>query len=445
MDKDTKYGSEIPMEELPRFPLDKFPQSIYDLIHESREKKNFPIEITASAILTAVGASIGNSLRIRTPEYEDKAITWTGIIAPRGTMKTHAINRALKPFAERVSRKYKEHEKELQIWEDLGREGKKPQFISALIHDSTIEGIYKALEHNPHGVLTHADELTTWIGNFSRYTGGDDSGGYNSLFNGNMFNYNRKNTERSLYLENPFWSVIGGLQPNLLGYLFGGDRIESGFFDRIQFVFPQDIRFFPMNGDPMYSKKWDEYDSGINLILNEALDPGNWTYLRIADLQSWKDRYNALGMIRNGLSENDPRRGLSAKAQTMFSRWSIIAHGLNVAFNGKGFKENITKEEIETAYSLTNYFYKTGLYAYERVTNASPVDTLSDQKRLIYERIPHGLEFSRKDAVKILEDLKATTKSEISPFKMSVPTLDRFLAQNKFFRLTSYGNYLKIL
>ncbi len=442
MSKDRENSNEEPAS----FPLDKFPGFIQDLVRESRDKKNFPEEITASAILSAIGGSIGNSLSIRTPEYEDRPITWICIVSPRGTLKTHAINRALNPIGERVSQDYKKHEREFQIWEISDGERKRPNFVPPLIHDSTIEGVYNALKHNPHGVITHADELSTWAGNFGRYSGGDDSGGYNSLFNGNQFILNRKNSSRSLYIDKPFWSIIGGLQPNLLSSLFGGDKIESGFFDRVQFVFPRDTDFQPMNGDPMPAKIWGEYDRGINLVLDEALSwtPDEWRYLRINDLEYWKTGYNALGLLRKGLDPNDPRRGLSSKAQTMFSRWALIAHGLNVAFNGKAFLENIAKEELETAYSLSMYFYKSGIQAYEMATNSSPLDQLSTDKRMLYDRIPHGLDFERKDALRIAEDLERETRRDRSPFKMSRASVDRFLARNDLFRITTYGNYLRL-
>lgn len=427
-------NNSIPAQEIPTFPWRHFPESITGLIEESCDKLNFPYEITAAGILSAISISIGNSLRIQTPlGWQDKPITWLCIIAPRGTSKTHAINKALRPLGKRVSENFKEYETKLEIWEDGGREGKRPVFVGFVINESTIEGIYKALKNNPHGVLTHADELATWIGNFGRYSGGNEDSAYNTLFNGTQFNQQRKNTELSLYIDDPFWSIIGGLQPTLLKSIFKDNFIESGFFDRMQFVFPEDTNFRPFAGNPINPKLWDNYNSGMTSLLDQSMAMAEHSYLRIEDQEKWLKAYNILGVLRNGLSGNNPSKGILSKAQTMLGRWCLIAHGLNVAFNGKSFEENITPAEIDLAYNMVNYFIESNLYAFELATNSSPVDLLAENKKALYDKLPDG-PFARQNAHELASN---------NGFSMGKNTVDRFLSNKDFFTKSSYGEYLK--
>jgi len=416
-----------------KFPIENMAPA--GLIQAASENQNFPAEITASAILAAVSASIGNSIRFKNPAgYKSKCNVWLAISAPRGTGKTHAIDRCLKPITDKANEIYQVHETELQQYEDSGREGKRPEFVPPVNNDVTIEGLHKSLKYNPHGVITHADELTGFIGNFGRYSGGNDAAAYNSLYNGNVFSVVRKNSGLSIYLPDPFWTLIGGIQPTLLQKSFNGDAIESGFFDRVSFVFPEDLSYkIPTREWPAPDMNlWQEYDIGLTRLLDQSLKEEK-SYIRAEDPEKWLNLYHSFGVSRNNLAATDPKRGLFAKAQTMFPRWCLIAHGLNVAFQERGFLENITMEESDLAYQLTKYFFQTSLHAYEIATNSSPVDTLPEDKLKLYNLIP-DLPFERKNVIEIAE------KNNI---QISTSGLDRFLRNRQFFKKSSYGEYFK--
>jgi len=413
------------------FPSNILPNS--GLIQAASERQNFPAEITAAGTLAAISYALGNALRFRNPAgYESKCNVWIAVVAPRGTGKTHAIERCLLPITDHVKAKFRDHEKEMEIYEDSGREGKAPQFVPPINHDTTIEGLHKSLNHNPHGVITHADELTGFIGNFGRYSGGNDAAGYNSLYNANGFSVNRKNTGLSVFLPDPFWSLIGGIQPTLLQKSFNGDAVESGFFDRISFVFPRDLDYKIFTGE-LDENLWRGYDQGLSRLLDFSMKETE-SYVRSENPEKWLNIYHSFGVVRNSMAATDPQRGLYAKAQTMFCRWCLIAHGLNVAFSGKEFLENITEEESKFAYALTTYFIQTGLKAYEITTNSSPVDTLPEDKKHLYELLPDG-PFERKNMTQIAEQ---------GNIRISTPSLDRFLKNRDFFKKSAYGEYSKI-
>lgn len=421
----------------PAFPFGELPQGLKDLLNLSYANMNFPPEMLAAGILSAISASIGNSLKFKTPipGYESKPSLWLCIVAPRGSRKTPAISKALKPLIEHSNTAHSEYKERLKQWESTDQKDNRPEFFSAVINDSTLEGIMKACEKNEGGVLTHADELGGFMGNFGRYNGGADMDGYNSLWNGETTVVNRKKASLSMYVENPFWTLIGGLQPTRMSEQFGRNMIESGFLDRVQFVYPS------KNGDtyvnqtatppPEVEQEWSQYSERMNHLITLA-ESQSGLYIRAEEPDVWMKYYNILGQLQNGTDENNPIQGLAAKAQTMFGRFSVIAHGLNVCFNKKPWLENLTNKEIRTAFFLAYYFMNSALYTYDRLKQASPVDELTEAEKALYEALPEDWPVSRADIVNL---------NEKSKNPIAKRTLDRFLKNEQYFTRPKWGEY----
>lgn len=428
----------------PVFPLDYFPDFTKELIMESKKDLNFPEEVTAMGILSTVAACIGNSLKFDVLEqYKAKPIVWGCVVAPRGSNKSHPISRALRPLNAKINAQYSEHQERLKEFDQQEDRKNRPQFYPAVINDATAEAVVKALQKNPHGVLTHSDELGTWAKNFGRYNKGNDAPFYNTLFNGDDYKQVRKNSDNSCFVTDPCWSIVGGLQTTLLADHFGGDNTESGFFDRMQFVFPFDTNYVSTStgGSP---KNWVQYDTGID-HLYETAHASEPSYIRAGECETvFKNYYDQFGYTRNGLDDNDPRRGLAAKAQTMLPRWCLVAHGLSVAFEGKSWLENLTDKELRLANMLALYFYKSGLYAYSLVSSSTPLDTLPADKRLLYERIP-DYEVPRAEIMSLHDSLYKKKIINGIQYSLSTRTIDDFLKQKIYFRKSSFGKYCKQL
>lgn len=242
-----------------------------------------------------------------------------------------------------------------------------------------------------------------------------------------------------MYVENPFWTLIGGLQPTRMGDQFGRAMIESGFLDRVQFIYPSKNgdTYIPQSATPPpeLEQAWSEYNDRIEHLISVA-ESQSGLYIRAEEPDVWMNYYNVFGQMQNGTDENDPIRGLSAKAQTMFGRFSVIAHGLSVAFNKKPWLENVTTEEIRTAFFLTHYFLNSALYTYNKLKQASPVDELAENQRKLYESLPDEYELEKKEIAAINEKL--------GKGKIPDRSLNRFVKDTKYFKRVSYGRYYKI-
>ena len=103
----------------PKFPLDIYPGSLQTLIKESHKYLGFPQDITASGIMFSISISMGNSLRLRNPVgYESKPNIWVVIVAPRGTAKSHPINKVTKPIRRYAGERFKKYEVALSLFDN---------------------------------------------------------------------------------------------------------------------------------------------------------------------------------------------------------------------------------------------------------------------------------------------------------------------------------------
>jgi hypothetical protein len=88
------------------------------------------------------------------------------------------------------------------------------------------------------GVLVERDELGAWVNSFDAHRGGrgGDRQDWLSSWSGKGLKIDRK-TSDPLFILHPAISVVGGIQPDMLGQL-RNDAGRDGFIDRILFSYP---------------------------------------------------------------------------------------------------------------------------------------------------------------------------------------------------------------
>ena len=97
-------------------------------------------------------------------------------------------------------------------------------------------------------IIIVADELKSLIDSFGRYSKGGNGSSAEisqllSIWSNVSFVINRKSEDTKL-VDDPAMSIIGGIQPALIGKTFGTDALmDSGFTQRFLFVFPDKVNF----------------------------------------------------------------------------------------------------------------------------------------------------------------------------------------------------------
>lgn len=223
---------------LPEFPTQLLPSSIRTLVENESERLRLPAGMIATAALVTAAAAIGGSRSVYTDDREHPASLWAAIVSESGAGKTPALDLALRPYREAArlrSREIRDARRAFEKWErdKTPTKGEAPYVPQKLrTTDPTTEALAKVLDHAPRGILLDVDELSSWARGLDAYRSkgiGPDRMRYCMIWNRSSFDIERVN--RSVEVERPIVSVIGGIQPSALQALNSdsGDGLAQRF------------------------------------------------------------------------------------------------------------------------------------------------------------------------------------------------------------------------
>ena len=284
--EETPWGERQPLPPLtppvPALPADLLPPALRPWLSDIAERLSVPLEFPSVAAFVALGSVIGRSVAIRPMKRDDWTIPanlWGGIVGPPGTLKTPALEQALKPLRRLVAKAREEFEamRAAQLAEMEAVEARKRATksgmeraakaddrakLSALTRDfqriseeeaaaekrerrymtsdATIEKLGMLLNENPRGLLVVRDELMGWLKGLDRDDRAQDRAFYLEAWNGTGAFAVDRVIRGSLFVEALCLSIIGGIQPGKLStYVRGavaGEDEADGLMQRIQLL-----------------------------------------------------------------------------------------------------------------------------------------------------------------------------------------------------------------
>lgn len=359
----------------PVFPVVIFPEKIKKIVQQTSEESNYPLNYIAAAMFFAASVAVGNCRTLMAGTIKVKAILFMSLIGTPGSGKTHPINFAVAPFLRLDKSSILRYQNSLEDWRKTPAEsrGKKPKAKQFRVQDITMETITKILGETRRGIFVFVDELKGWISSFNKYrNGGGDLEQWLSLYNGIPITVNRKGEDDVTYVEDPFVSVIGGMQPGILPKLFGGDNMDNGFFYRLLYVNND------ADGKPLLWKKADlpsgcddEWRKFINTILrptgyfedvekemNYTFSDDAWSY--IVDWQNNTELHNAE-------DEPDSVTAIFRKIQDYCLRFCLVIHVMREAAGEIPQSTTIDENTAHRATILSEYFFRTAKETYDLV------------------------------------------------------------------------------
>jgi hypothetical protein len=233
--------------------VDVFPEPIRRFATSAAKALPCPVDFFGCFMLAVFSIFIGRKRSIAiTPSWVEYCVLWIACVARSGERKTPAFKLATAPLREKQRELYAEYIREKKEWGELSAEDQKgepkPRLKQLFTTDTTIEALKELLDGNPDGGGYPADELTGWIRSMCQYKGGrgDDRQHYLSIWACVQVVRNRVGKE-PIILEDPFWSIFGGIQPSCLGDLIDDAR-EDGLSARFLFTYP----------DPLINTDWTE-------------------------------------------------------------------------------------------------------------------------------------------------------------------------------------------
>lgn len=259
------------------FPVDVLPDPLQKTVENISISLPCPVDFVGVPLLVVAGSMFGSSRRLQVqPGWEVRSNLYVATVASPGSKKTPAMKKVIAPCYEVQKSLENQFQSLLAAWEEAAIKKKaqiaayknelkkfyslfpdqdenhpafptdpgylepSPVAQDVFVTDITSEKNLQILHDSKKGVIHLVDELVSLIKSFNAYRGGKgaDRQLVLSLWSGETVKVDRKSSSSSLIVEDPFYSIFGGIQPDKLSELedFGGR--EDGFVHRILFSMP---------------------------------------------------------------------------------------------------------------------------------------------------------------------------------------------------------------
>ena len=267
------------------FPLECLPEPVRSFVEQAAVAMCCDESYIALPLLAAAAAAVGNCLQIELKKgWTEPCILWCVVVAESGTLKSPALELALRPVRNRQRLAMKEYRAAMETYEadsaqyeiDLAAWKKargttdrpvKPQppvCWRNITEDTTIEALAMLLVSNWRGLLVGKDEWAGWLRSFGQYKqgrGGDEAHWLN-MHGGRPMIVDRKTTG-AIVVSRAAVSICGGIQPGPLARALRPEFHENGLLARVLFAH-----------SPRRRKRWTEaeIDPAMEQTIGELFD-----------------------------------------------------------------------------------------------------------------------------------------------------------------------------
>lgn len=358
------------------FPRGVFPDLVEKYIHENHSKQGFCIDFLYSSYLAVISALIGNRFKIKGIGWEERPLLWVAIVGDSGVKKTPAITSMMKPlekYNKQLFDVYRKMLKEHKELKSIGEKSDAPVAKQLLVDDTTVEALCKIMEHNPDGLFLIKDELMGLIYDSQRYNKNGQEEKLLSIFSGKQIIINRKSDDSYSVIDNPYLTLLGGIQPAILNQLFTENRLNNGFIYRLLFCFPDKVELKkPQEG--FNTEFYDEYENFIMRFtkLKSSFEFGENTPVVIemeedakSEFSQWLDNYIYK-------SNDQGKREHKAKMEAYVLRIALIIEFSSTMAKNSA-PNSIRLNSIVGAIQICEYFTK----CYDRIIESFSVKSIN--------------------------------------------------------------------
>jgi hypothetical protein len=431
----------------PDFPIHIFPQQLQQIITCYCSTLNLNIDYAAVTVLYAFSVALGGhySLIVKRGWVELPTL-FVALVGKPGINKSGPISIFTQPLEKLEKDLFKRFLDEYSTFKK-GRSTKKengdlsaitdePIRRQLVIKDATQEAMLKALYDNPHGFAGIYDELVAFLKSFNKYkSGGGDEEVMLSLFSGKSISVNRKSSE-PIFIEKPFISIIGSIQPQVLLSLLGNNKIDNGLTHRFLFAFPDNVIREDLCDDDVPEYIEELYQTSINRILISDFFQADGFPAQKINLS--KDGYEAYKIFRRKINatinneKSDAISGIYAKLDTYSLRIALILHVMRTSCNEPDSDPyQVSADTFCKAAELIEYFEHSALKVFKLMEKfRDPLNDYPMEHKIIYYQLPYSF----------------TTSAdwEIAKEKVSRRTLFNMLSDEDLFTKLKHGIYEKI-
>jgi len=356
------------------FPLELvFPKELIRIVEDLNKHQGFPKEFTSSAMLYAISVAIGNNFHIKVREsWTMNCSLYMVLVAPAGRMKSAPLSFAVKPLSAKDDESYKAWKDERVQFEAYKKLSEKeridnhlielsePVFKQLIVNDATMEALQEVLKNNPRGVGAYHDEWRDWYLNLDRFNNGSNKPKMLSLWDGRTITINRK-ISNPIRIQNPFLSLAGTIQTDLLYELYKGENAVSGFLDRFLICNPKDLkrREVEDSDNPVNNEyKWSQIIDKILAYETRQDEFGNIIPSIVPYSRECKSALSEFQRYINGSINQEsfpPIQSYYSKVETYTHRFALIFQMLQTICEDGNMNE-ISIISFNRAKSVMEYF-----------------------------------------------------------------------------------------
>lgn len=345
-----------------KLPMDGINPRIRKYIEHTAGVLRAPTNFVFGEVVTILGAMLGRKVTVCDGAYYNRCNLFSAIVGVASGAKTPTINYCMKPINLMEKRNYDDFICKFKTAK--AKEEELPEYDKQMIvSNETIENLYRVLynvRNFPNGTLMHQDELLTFFGgNAKKYSDGNIISDFLTLFDAlSTLRVGRVRLELPLVIDEPFLTILGGIQKKRIPELFLGQE-HNGFFSRWQFWMP--------NAD---SPLIDDHDTSSDQEWEDLLDRATSSQLRkiqlnfedVGFVRKLDDEYRRL---RDKLEEEDEDELSETimKQGYIIRRLAAIFHALNALAEGYEPKEVIRSETVEYASRVVEHLFRNSCIA----------------------------------------------------------------------------------
>lgn len=413
------------------FPLSCFPNKIKDIVLETIRHLGFNQDYISTAILVAFATACGKTHKIVIKNtWEEFPCLYVCLLGRPGANKSHPLSWAIKPLlkaTERMLDRQPLSEEEMLGFEDPALDGGQ-----LVLNNLTPEAIIKVMSSQNVRLIIWSDEISHLFRNINRYGNGKSSDVemFLSIWSKQNIIVNRK-TQETILIKQPYASVAGTTQPDVLQSLFKKSE-SNGLFDRFLFAYPESTDKAKMITDDLPQSVVEEYNSYLEKVLGLSMSiDGESTIIKFDEEAETEatDWYNRNADLINE-EHDDRKRGIYTKLDTYFYRFCLILQMMSWSC-GEESKDVVSLKTVKAAQNLVEFF-RTNSLDVLRMLSPDPYDTLTDLQKKVLNSLT--LEFSTGTGIQ-----KAVSQG------MSERNFKYFLHKKEVFKKLKTGLYKRLL
>lgn len=239
-------------------PLDVFPQKMQQMILDLARTENYSIEFTATSLISAMAAAVGNSCYIRIKgNWITSPILYVILVGRPGVGKTPPLNFAYKPLHDidtEEHHKFKALKNEYAAIVERNKGKKRTEWESLppvpvlhknIMNDFTPEILMRNHDANLRGVAVVVDEIMGLFNTINRYNNSSFVQQMLSAHNGLPVDVSRCNLDCPLRIDYPCIQIVGTIQTGIVHELYDMGFKKNGLLDRFLITCPKGLKIAP--------------------------------------------------------------------------------------------------------------------------------------------------------------------------------------------------------